>query len=326
MKVIERVTQGNFFAEGYLRVNPDIADYVQKGGDAWQHFVNFGEREGRSQISRIFTVEKDRYGRAKFERFKNRLMINSGGGAGPTAHAIEEFKFLDNDGAFPVVASDRHFSRADYATESSNGAYPPFVEAIVANSGGLFLDLGCGLRDEVFENCLYLEVYPSLTADMIVAPDCRYPIKSRTFDGIGCFAVLEHVTRPWQVAAEIRRMLKPGGRVYICWPFLQPIHGYPSHYYNATRAGLELMFSDGFDIEFCRTEPSESPDYTISWVLGKFVDSLPPAKKERVLQMKVTDLLAQPRSGAFWSDLLEGLPDEVISEFACGNTLVATKR
>lgn len=326
MKVIERVTQENFFAEGYLRVNPDVAAHVEKGGDAWQHFVNFGEREGRSQISRVFTASKDRYGRAKFKRFKNRLTINGARGSRPANATITDFTFLDSDGAFPIAVSGQHFSRADYEAESSNAAYRPFVEEIIAKPSGLFLDLGCGLRDEVFENCLYVEVYPSLTADMIVAPDCRYPIKSETFDGIGCFAVLEHVTKPWQVAAEIRRMLKPGGRAYICWPFLQPVHGYPSHYYNATRAGLELMFSDGFDIQVCRTEPSESPDYTISWILGKFVDSLPPAKKERVLQMKVADLLAEPRSGAFWSDLLEGLPDEVISEFACGNTLVATKR
>jgi SAM-dependent methyltransferase len=178
----------------------------------------------------------------------------------------------------------------------------------------------------VFDNCLYVEVYPSLTADVIVAPDCRYPFASDMFDGIGCFAVLEHVTKPWQVAAEIRRMLKPGGKCYICWPFLQPVHGYPSHYYNATRQGLELMFSDGFELDFCRTEPWEAPNYTINWILDKFVGALPAAKKKTVMAMTVADLIAQPRSGPFWTSMLKDLPDALISEFACGNSLVATKR
>lgn len=329
MKVLERTTRENFFEDGYLRVNPDIAEYVAQGGNAWQHFVHYGEQEARTQISPVFMSNKARYAHAKYERFKDLLEAPSP----PASVAMTEplpgtrgFKFFENDDAFPIIVLDGHFSRGDYAVESSNNSYPPFVHDVTANPTKLYLDLGCGLRTEVFENCLYLEVYPSLTADVIVAPDCSYPLESESFDGIGCFSVLEHVTTPWKVAREIHRMLKPGGQCFVTWPFLQPVHGFPSHYYNATRRGLELMFAEGFHLEFCRTEAWETPDYTILWVLGKFLDSLPPAKKDLILKMSVADVLAQPRSGSFWTDILEQLPDHVIAEFACGNSLVATKR
>ena len=197
---------------------------------------------------------------------------------------------------------------------------------ILTNPDKVYLDLGCGLRDEVYDNCLYLEVYPSLTADVIVEPDCSYPLRSESFDGIGCFAVLEHVTKPWRVVAEIHRMLKRGGKAYIIWPFLQLVHGYPSHYYNATRNGLRLMFEEEFDVDFCSTEAFEAPDFTITSILGQFLAHLPPAERERVREMRVGDLISQPPMTPFWTDLLANLSDGAMSELACGNTLIATKR
>ena len=86
------------------------------------------------------------------------------------------------------------------------------------------------------------------------------------------------------------------------------------------------MFSDGFDLEFCRTEPFQSPALTIAWVLGKFVNDLPTDKKNQMLEMTVADLITQTQMGEFWTNLLRDLPEHLISEFACGNTLVATKR
>jgi SAM-dependent methyltransferase len=328
MNVTELATRENFNVEGYIRFNSDIAEHVRRGGDAWQHFIRHGEKERRSQFSASFLNRRVADGRSKFERFKSVLILDNvrAGRAGASAETISGFRFLEEEGAFPIAFSNQHFCLANYGSESANDTYPLFTEAVTANPDKLFLDLGCGLRRELFENCLYLEVYPSITADIIVAPDCAYPIASNTFDGIGCFAVLEHVTRPWEVATEIRRMLKPGGKCYIDWPFLQPVHGFPSHYYNATRQGLELLFSDGFDLEFCRTEPWQSPAWTIAWVLGKFVNDLPQDKKRKMLKMTVADLIEQRQMGPFWTNLLKDLPEHLTSEFACGNSLVATKR
>lgn len=315
IQVFERATAENFSEHGYVLANPDVAEWARKGGRATRHFRRFGQQEGRRQVTAAFLDYRRRYLSLKHPLFEAALPA----GCINPRYALEPH-------SNPVVLSDGHFARAEYVAESANAAYGPFVEEILANPGGRYLDLGCGLRPEVMLNCLYVEVYPSLTADVVVAPRCPYPLASESFDGIGCFAVLEHVAEPWRVAAEIHRMLRPGGRCFIDWPFLQPVHGYPSHYFNATRAGLEAAFRDGFDIEHCRTEKSQTPDYAIAWLLGKFIAALPPDAQKRIEAMSIGELLAQPPSGAFWEALLEQVDDATINEFACGNTLIARKK
>lgn len=312
--VVQVANRQNFWRDGYILHNPDIAKFVETGGDAAQHFAEHGEREGRGQISRQFLEGRNHYFRQKYARFHD------------TLSPAKELAFPRGDGQFPVVTAGAHFDLSDYAAESANPGFKPFLDEISANPGKRYLDLGCGFRPALYSNCLYVEVYPSLTADVIVPPTCAYPFRSESFDAIGCFAVLEHVTDPWAVVAEIHRMLRPDGRCFIDWPFLQPVHGYPSHYYNATRHGLERMFADKFEIEVCRTEPFQMPDFTISWVLGKFVHDLPAEKQAMIKGMTVGDLLAQPPNGDFWRAILTGLPDRLISEFACGNTLIGRKK
>jgi hypothetical protein len=54
-----------------------------------------------------------------------------------------------------------------------------------------------------------------------------------------------------------------------------------------------------FDLEFCGTWPWQSPAGTIAWVLGKFVNDLPPNKKMKMLTMTVSDLIEQAQMGTF---------------------------
>ena len=41
--------------------------------------------------------------------------------------------------------------------------------------------------------------------------------------------------------------------------------------------------------------------------------------------MTVAELVAHKPGDPFWTDLLRDLPDEMISEFSCGNFLIAQK-
>jgi SAM-dependent methyltransferase len=227
---------------------------------------------------------------------------------------------------FPIsFASGHHFTIDDYPRDSANGYFGPFAEALDKNPQQSFLDIGCGLRDEVHANCLYLDVYPSPTTDVVVSADCLYPLASESFDGISCCAVLEHVSKPWIVVDEIYRLLKPGGRCYIDWPFLQPVHGYPSHFYNATREGLRNMFADRFGIEQLWSHGSETPDFSVAWLLGRFAASLTPASLAELRDMPVSRLLDNPPGNDFWKPFVAELPPKVIEELACGNSLVGRK-
>jgi SAM-dependent methyltransferase len=233
---------------------------------------------------------------------------------------------LSDPDSFPVFYGDRAHDISEYEAESANPGLGDFVAEVRANPDLLYMDVGCGLRGKRYDNVLYLDVYPSPSADIVMQPACLYPIASHSLDGIGCFAVLEHVAEPWLAAAEFRRILKPGGLVFIDYPFLVPIHGYPSHYYNATRAGLSRLFDEGFEQLSLGTLDNQTPDHAIAWQLGGIAAALTDETvRAELMAMRVADLIAEAPGGAFWRRVVAALPDAARSTFAAGNTLIARK-
>jgi SAM-dependent methyltransferase len=63
-----------------------------------------------------------------------------------------------------------------------------------------------------------------------------------TIDGVWVQAVLEHVLSPERVAAEIYRVLKPGGLVYAETPFMQQVHEGPYDFTRFTESGHRWLF------------------------------------------------------------------------------------
>lgn len=262
----------------------------------------------RSWVPFVMSID----GREKYRRFRDVLMPPLG---------------AEVDGRFPLFATDKHFNLDDYQSESANHSVETFDDVVKALPDELFMDLGCGRRTHKFDNCLYVEVYPSISADLIVEPNCRYPIKNGSLRGIGCFAVLEHTRQPWVVVQEMWRMLKPGGQVFIDWPFLQPVHGYPSHFFNATREGLTTIFQDaGFNVDMAFTGAHQTAAYTVQWILGRFAHHLTdPELRHEFAQMRVSDLVSMSQQDPLWWKFLKALPEDAFSELACGNMLFATK-
>ena len=73
------------------------------------------------------------------------------------------------------------------------------------------------------------------------------PLQSGSLDGILCETVLEHVPDARTAFAELLRVLKPGGRVFLTLPFLWPYHASPHDYRRWTSSGVarDLL---GFEI------------------------------------------------------------------------------
>ncbi len=315
---IELPTPATFDAERYLLANPDIAAWARQGGDPRFHFDQHGQTEGRKQLGQAFHLARRARRAAKYARFAPILDPARGAGG--------DFAFLDGDGAFPVGYGGPAHSLDDYDGESAHAGLGQYDEEIAAHPDRLYLDIGCGLRPEMFDNCLYVEVYPSRSADLVMAPACTYPIADTSVDGIGCFAVMEHMTEPWVAAAEFRRMLKPGGLLFVDWPFLQPVHGYPSHYYNATRQGVRRMFDEGFELIDLDTRPNQTPERTLLWLLRGWIDGLTDEAVRAELRSRTLDeLLAEPPRSPFWKKILAATPAGVRETYAAGNTLVARK-
>ncbi len=164
------------------------------------------------------------------------------------------------------------------------------IEA-VRRAGGKVLDCGSGLRTEVDETviCLEVESFPNVD---VLAVNQKLPFRNAVFDAVLSLSVLEHVTDPFACAAELARVLKPGGTLYCTIPFLQPEHGYPDHYFNATRSGLKQLFTRDLDLIRQFVHPSGEPVWSLHWFLSWYLRELPPEDRPAFLDMRVEDLVA----------------------------------
>ena len=90
------------------------------------------------------------------------------------------------------------------------------------------------------------------------------PRADASYDAVVLTQVLEHVPDPWAVLAEIRRVLKPGGRLLLSVPLTAPLHGEPWHFYHFTHhALLDMARRSGFVVEDLEKMGGAF------WVLGK---------------------------------------------------------
>jgi SAM-dependent methyltransferase/uncharacterized protein YbaR (Trm112 family) len=111
----------------------------------------------------------------------------------------------------------------------------------------LVLNLGSGIgrfddriRASLRDRLIQMDVTPSPSVELL-ADGHFLPFADNSLDGVFSNAVLEHVQRPWIVAAEISRVLKPGGTVFISVPFLNVIHD-EHDYFRFTDKALRVLF------------------------------------------------------------------------------------
>lgn len=152
----------------------------------------------------------------------------------------------------------------------------PSVDAALAR-GDRILELGAGLETHRAENVIRTDafVYGADSLDL-VADAHALPFADASFDFVFSLAVFEHLHSPWTAAKEIARVLVPGGSCYTLAAFLQPLHGYPDHYFNATESGLRRLFEDDFEVQvagpsrFCPHRQSNEPGWAMremAWAL-----------------------------------------------------------
>jgi SAM-dependent methyltransferase len=165
-------------------------------------------------------------------------------------------RFAALDGVPVLIADDGDVGARDLRV--SGGALPtydcagmgiPCVDEALAR-GGAILELGAGLDVHEATNVVKTDayMYPGARLDL-VADAHALPFPDASFDFVFSLAVFEHLHSPWIAAREMARVLKPGGKAYTLCAFLQPLHGYPDHYFNATESGLARLFADDFEID-----------------------------------------------------------------------------
>jgi hypothetical protein len=102
------------------------------------------------------------------------------------------------------------------------------------------------------------------------------------------------VRHPFRAAAELVRVLKPGGQLICSVPFLQPLHGYPHHYYNMSPQGLRALFERNLEIDDHKVIDSMLPIWSLTWIVQSWANGLSGNTRRQFLDLSLRDLLDQP--------------------------------
>jgi len=146
------------------------------------------------------------------------------------------------------------------------------AQAALLPPGARVLDASAGRRT-------YAEVFHLRKYESCDVPDGFYqqqhdfecyldaiPRPDDHFDAVILTQVLEHVPNPETVLREIRRVLKPSGKLLLTVPLTAPLHGEPWHFFHFTHYAIyELAARVGMQVTECEKIGGSF------WVLGKRV-------------------------------------------------------
>ncbi len=329
--LFDQPTDANFDPDGYLWANPDIAAVAAESPDsdfASRHFEGFGRSEHRQQLitsalpgvaamraSKLATLRRrSPHAMAALEQYSELFC----------GHTIEALK-VPGDSRLP----------APYDLISYN-RYDPAIDAwIDGNPDLLFLDAGAGLRNVYRPNVVNAEIAMLPSTDVLCFGD-TLPFDDDTFDGVVSLAVLEHVENPFHVTEQLVRVVKPGGRIVVDWPFLVPLHGYPHHYFNATPEGARLAFERiaGVEVVESFVPLNFHPVFALLGILGGWQAGMSGEDREEFLRLTVSDILAAFESYPLtnpWAatglqrSWVTGLPQSGQTGISAGTRLIVSK-
>jgi SAM-dependent methyltransferase len=293
--------------EGYLDANPDVR---KAGMPGRAHYVQHGRTEGRLQwINRdkVAVAREQKLSRLRFRR--QPVSARSFG---------SQINFIS-----PEIKAE--FAIPDSPPISANEYGGPFIDEVLNHPERLCLDVGAGLRSRYIGNFVNADVYPSISTDVVCVGE-DMPFESAQFDYVICLAVLEHTRRPWEVASEICRVLKPGGKLLVDYPFLVGVHGFPHHYFNATPQGAISLFEGGCDIQSSTIGSNQHPLHALRWILAAWQQGLDADNRKIFESLSVKQLLGMPIEMQLRQSYCTDLSEEMTRCVAAGSTLVAVRK
>lgn len=127
------------------------------------------------------------------------------------------------------------------------------LRALAGVLHGRVLEIGSGnqrLQKHLRADTRYIGLdYPPSAKRYGLRPEvwgdaARLPFRAATMDGVVMLEVVEHLPDPLTALREAGRVVAPGGRVWLSFPFLYPIHDAPYDYSRLTQFGLQQMAAE----------------------------------------------------------------------------------
>src|ERR1700760_4611369 len=112
----------------------------------------------------------------------------------------------------------RHKLIRDYRTKASREAFLSLFDGLPDSS--LCISVGGGPTRE-HGKLTNVNIGPFPNVDVVADAHCL-PYADGVVDVVYCEAVFEHLHTPTTAAWEMFRVLKHGGKAFVCTPFLQP--------------------------------------------------------------------------------------------------------
>jgi 2-polyprenyl-3-methyl-5-hydroxy-6-metoxy-1,4-benzoquinol methylase len=111
--------------------------------------------------------------------------------------------------------------------------------------GKSIIDLGCGdryIEDAVLSSGGFYSGFDISDADF---ERDKIPVKANSYDIVICLALIEHLANPNFFISEIKRVLKPGGLVWLSTPDIEvskfSFWDDPTHIHPYTRKSLKIF-------------------------------------------------------------------------------------
>lgn len=180
-----------------------------------------------------------------------------------------------------------------------------FAELVNESAGrdGLLLQIGARTprgeevmprRDLLQGRVIGLDIHPGLNVDVVGdAHGMSRFLRDGSMDAVLSASVLEHLQAPWVLAAEINRVLKPGGLVYHQVPGAWPAHAQPNDFWRISAEGLRVLFGpeSGFEVVEARDSGPAAIIPAPEW-RKTYLDmpTVPAYAVAEILSRKVADL------------------------------------
>jgi SAM-dependent methyltransferase len=167
-----------------------------------------------------------------------------------------------------------------YKSQQARTEVERFVASLPAD--GVVLNIGSG-ESSYGPNVVNMDIGPLANVDFVGVAE-RLPVADGSCDGAILMAVLEHVRDADLTLTEARRILKPGGKLFVDVPFIQGFHASPHDYRRYTEPGLrEALERLGFEAE--ASGVAVGPASAATWIGSEFLALLLSGRSERAYRL-----------------------------------------
>lgn len=188
------------------------------------------------------------------------------------------------------------------------------------------LHLGSGNVKSDDPRVISTDLLPNENVDIVCEGE-HLPFADETFDYVTSGAVLEHVSNPIAVAAEMRRVLKVGGTLQSTVAFNQPYHGFPSHYFNWSPIAMESYLLNEFQLVKSGVAQDGTLAVTLTQSWDLYLEQLTQERREYFLNLPLKDALEIFRlNRSLENDYLAGVPRFALEQMSSAYEIIGVKR